>query len=185
MKVPTPKKLTTPYLGAFLTFWDGPHSVWGMCSSLNKSTSYPSLCLSLNSFCDETSRTWASLSPPTRCVISVKRLWVLVPIWVIWFQIYVNNHSLSFELLICKCFLNSSSWIFFKCLKLKISWNEHVNFPPKLLLLWCSLPCLMAIPSILLFKPETLTPPSHTPNQWAHTSCRTGSGCHHHFTKTV
>ena len=32
---------------------------------------------SLNSFCDETSRTWASLSPETKCMISVGRLWVL------------------------------------------------------------------------------------------------------------
>ena len=49
----------------------------GVCFSLNESTSYLSLCLSLNSFCNETSRTWASLSPETRCVISVGRLWVL------------------------------------------------------------------------------------------------------------
>ena len=40
------------------------------------------VCLSLNSVCNETSRTWASLSPETRCVISVGRLdfgqvWVL------------------------------------------------------------------------------------------------------------
>ena len=62
---------------AFLTFWDGPHSICGVCFSLSKPTSYLSLCLSLNSFYDETSRTWASLSPETRCVISVGRLWVL------------------------------------------------------------------------------------------------------------
>ena len=60
--------------------------VCGVCFSLNKSTSYLSLCLSRNSFCDETSRTWASLSPETRCVISVKRPWVRVPIWVTQFQ---------------------------------------------------------------------------------------------------
>ena len=75
----------------FLTFWDGPYSVYEVCFSLNKSTSYLSLCLSLNSFCNETSRTWASLSPETRCVISVGRrgfwqgsssgTWVQVPIW--------------------------------------------------------------------------------------------------------
>ena len=34
--------------------------------NVNKSTSYPSLCLSLNSLCDETSRTWASLDPEAR-----------------------------------------------------------------------------------------------------------------------
>ena len=55
---------------ATLAFWDTPHSVCGMRVSLNKSTSYLSLCLSLNSVCDETYRTWASLSPETRCVIS-------------------------------------------------------------------------------------------------------------------
>ena len=38
-----------------------PYSICGVYFSLNKSTSYLSLCLSLNSFCDETSRTWASL----------------------------------------------------------------------------------------------------------------------------
>ena len=36
---------------------DGPHSVCGVSFSMNKSTSYLSLCLSLNSFCNETSRT--------------------------------------------------------------------------------------------------------------------------------
>ena len=39
-------------------------------------TSYPSLCFSLNSFYNETSRTWASLSPETRSVTSVRRPWV-------------------------------------------------------------------------------------------------------------
>ena len=45
---------------------NGPHS--GVCFSLNlnKSTSYLSLCLSLNSFCDKTSRTCAPLGPETR-----------------------------------------------------------------------------------------------------------------------
>ena len=38
-----------------------PYSICGEYLSLNKSTFYPSLCLSLNSFCDETSRTWASV----------------------------------------------------------------------------------------------------------------------------
>ena len=37
---------------ATLAFWDRPHSVYGMCTSLNKSLL--SLYLSLNSFCDET-----------------------------------------------------------------------------------------------------------------------------------
>ena len=48
-----------------LTFWDRPRSVYGICISLNKSPSYLSLCLSLNSFCDQTRRTWASESPDT------------------------------------------------------------------------------------------------------------------------
>ena len=53
---------------AALALCDGPHSVCGVCFSLNlnKSTSYLSLCLSLNSFCNEASRTRASLGPETR-----------------------------------------------------------------------------------------------------------------------
>ena len=48
-----------PNIRATLALYDGPHSVCGVCFSpnLNKSTSYLSLCLSLNSFCDETLRT--------------------------------------------------------------------------------------------------------------------------------
>ena len=44
------------------------HTLCGLYFSLNlnKSTSYLSLCLSLNSFCNEKSRTWASLGPETR-----------------------------------------------------------------------------------------------------------------------
>jgi len=54
-----------------------PHPVCWVCFSLNKSTSYLSLCLSMDSFCNETSRTWPSLGLETRSVISVRRLWVL------------------------------------------------------------------------------------------------------------
>ena len=46
-------------------------------SYVNKSASCLSLCLLLNSFCAERQRTWASLSPETRCVILVGWLWVL------------------------------------------------------------------------------------------------------------
>ena len=60
-----------------LVLCDGLHSVCGVCSSPNKSTSYLSLCLSLNSFCDETSRTWSLLGPETRSVTSVGKLWGL------------------------------------------------------------------------------------------------------------
>ena len=51
-----------------LAFCDGPHSLCAACFSLNlnKSTLYLSLRLSLYSFCDKTSRTWASLGPETR-----------------------------------------------------------------------------------------------------------------------
>ena len=44
------------------------HTVCGLCFSLNpnKSTSYLLLCLSLKSFCNEISRTWASLGPEMR-----------------------------------------------------------------------------------------------------------------------
>ena len=52
-------------------FCNGPHAVCGLVVSLNKPTSYLILCVSFNSFCNETSRTWASLGPKTRSVISV------------------------------------------------------------------------------------------------------------------
>ena len=53
---------------ATLTLCDSPHSVCGVCFSLNlnKSISYVSLCLSLNSFCNETSKIWALIGPKTR-----------------------------------------------------------------------------------------------------------------------
>ena len=57
-----------PHFTASLALCDGPHSVCGVCFSLNlrKSISYLSLSLSLNSFWDETSRIWTSLGPETR-----------------------------------------------------------------------------------------------------------------------
>ena len=76
------KKLTTPKFPGPVAFWDSPHSVSGVCFSLDKSISYLSRCLSLNSSCKGTSRTWASISAEARCVISIKRLWVQVPVWV-------------------------------------------------------------------------------------------------------
>ena len=81
MKFPSPWKLITPHFEAALTLCRSPHSVCGVCFLLNKSTSYLSLCLSLNSFYDVTSRTWASLGPET-CDLSWKTVsfgWVLVP----------------------------------------------------------------------------------------------------------
>ena len=65
---PTYTKLTGPHFGATLALCNGPHSICGVCLSpnLNKSTSYLSLCLSVNSFWDETSRIWASLGSETR-----------------------------------------------------------------------------------------------------------------------
>ena len=57
-------------------FWDGPHSDCEMFLS-----KYPSFCLLLNSFCDETSKTSSRLK--IRCVISIKRPWVQVPAWVL------------------------------------------------------------------------------------------------------
>ena len=76
------KKLTTPKFPGPVAFWDSPHSVCGVCFSLDKSISYLSRCLSLNSSCKGTSRTWASISAEARCVIPIKRLWVQVPFWV-------------------------------------------------------------------------------------------------------
>ena len=71
------KKLTALYPGATAAFWSDLHSVCRGCFSLNNFTPYLSLCLSLNSFRDETSRTWASLSPETS-VISAKRSWFML-----------------------------------------------------------------------------------------------------------
>ena len=71
----------TPHLGAALALCGSPPSVCGVCFSLNKSTSYLSLFLSLNSFCNEISGTWASLGPET-CDLSWKTVsfgWVWVP----------------------------------------------------------------------------------------------------------
>ena len=65
-----------------------------MCFFVNKSISFLSLCLLLNSFCSETQRTWASVSPETR----VQSNWntqfqsnldfgqVQVPIWPVQFH---------------------------------------------------------------------------------------------------
>lgn len=47
--------------------------------SLNKSTSYLSLCLWLNPFCTKTWRTWTSLSPERSYAVSFGWLWVRVP----------------------------------------------------------------------------------------------------------
>ena len=52
------------------------------CVSLNKSTSYLPLCLSLDSSCDKTSKNLSFISPETRCTISVKRPLVQVPSWI-------------------------------------------------------------------------------------------------------
>ena len=65
----------TTFRGCTCPLW---HSTFcGACFILNKSTSYLSLCLSLNSFYNETSRTWVPLGPKTSCVISTERLWIL------------------------------------------------------------------------------------------------------------
>ena len=82
-------EITQPIKTNHTTFGGCTHSLpWPtlcLCSSLNlnKSTSYRSLCLLLNSFCDETSRTWASLSPETRyhgfSWVRVPDTWAHVP----------------------------------------------------------------------------------------------------------
>ena len=78
-------KLRTPNPGTALNLWVAPHFVCRVRFSLNKYTTCVSFCLSLNSFCDETPRTWVSLNPETD-EISVKWLCVWVPIWVTWFH---------------------------------------------------------------------------------------------------
>ena len=78
------------YFRDSLAFWDSPHFVWGVCISLNKSTSYLSLSLSLKS-CSEMQRTWASLSLEIRCV--------KVSIWVsVGLQSYLSCAVFKFAL---------------------------------------------------------------------------------------
>ena len=87
-----------------LVLCDGLHSVCGVCSSPNKSTSYLSLCLSLNSFCDETSRTWSLLGPETRSVTSVGKLWGLGG--------FESQTEVKFQfyLFFCFFFLRKENW---------------------------------------------------------------------------
>ena len=85
MKLPMKANHTTFWGHCTCPLWWPTICLWSVFL-LNKSTSHLSLCLSLNSFCNETSRTWASLGPKTRCVFSIKRPWIQVPIWVAWFQ---------------------------------------------------------------------------------------------------
>ena len=94
---PQPTRLLCPWDSPGKSTGVGCHCLLlcGVCFFLNKSTSYLPLCLSLNSFCDETWRTWASLSPKTRCVISMKGPWVQVPIYVAWF--YWNDRRTNFS----------------------------------------------------------------------------------------
>ena len=65
----------------------GPHSVCGVRFSLNlnKSTTALSLCLSLNSFCNETARTWALLGPENMGCgwVWVPAMWVQVSSWIL------------------------------------------------------------------------------------------------------
>jgi len=69
-----------------LTFWDIPHPIYGTCISLNKSTLYLSLYLSLDFFLQQDIKDLSSMNPETRCVISIKSQWVEVLIWVVQFQ---------------------------------------------------------------------------------------------------
>ena len=48
------------------------HTVCRVNFSLNKPISYLSLCVSLKFFCNETSVTWASVNPETRCMTLLK-----------------------------------------------------------------------------------------------------------------
>ena len=68
-----------PHLATALFLCNGPHSVCGVCLlllNLNKSTSYLSLCLSLNSFCGDIKNLtryrgfWLGLSPKAKATPS-------------------------------------------------------------------------------------------------------------------
>ena len=90
------------HVSGLLALWGGPHSSYEVCFSFGcfyfprrphalglllpfetfflwnvYLSKYLSLCLSLNSFCNETSSTWSSLS------VSSKKQWVQVPTWVL------------------------------------------------------------------------------------------------------
>ena len=99
------KLLTKPHFKASLSHSEIAHTVCGVCFSLNKLTSYLSLCFPLNSLSDETLRTWASVGPETRRVVSAGRprvspglspgTWIQVPIWDEWFLVASNGCSNS------------------------------------------------------------------------------------------
>ena len=73
MKLSTPIKTDNLHLGATFAFWDGPTlSVKYVSLQI-----YPLLTyhfVSLNFFCDGTSRTWVSSSPKTGCDLSLKTM---------------------------------------------------------------------------------------------------------------
>ena len=98
LKLLSPLEVTTPHFGAAApALCNGPHSVCGVCLSLHKSAAYLSLCLSLNSFCNKTSRTWASLGPETRyCEFWLglsPSTWIQVPTWGKQFHIFRKSPS--------------------------------------------------------------------------------------------
>ena len=75
------------------------HTLWRVfLSTLKKSTSYLSLCRSLNSFWDETSRTWTPVGPETRYWVFWLGLspstWVQDSIWGKWFQLPSMDYPL-------------------------------------------------------------------------------------------
>ena len=66
-------------------------------SYINTSISCLSLCLLLNSFCAETQRTWASVSPDTRCYLvaqSLSCVWLFATPWTV-----AHQAPLSMEIL--------------------------------------------------------------------------------------
>ena len=58
-----------------------PNSICRVCFSLNKFTSYLSLCLSLNSFNDKISKIWVSFNTETRSFQSLSHLKLFVTPW--------------------------------------------------------------------------------------------------------
>ena len=97
MKLPTLIKTDHPIPWCCSRLLRRP-TLCGLCFSLNKWTSYLSLCLSLNSFCNEKSRTWASLSPEARCVISAKRLGSSPSLGFGWVQALAHGFKSQSEL---------------------------------------------------------------------------------------
>ena len=145
--------------------WHSPsaiaHTHCGFSLKLNKSTSYLTLCLSLNYFCDEASRTWASLGSETRyCGVWLGSIPKLSLSWFeskhmssspSWVQLLSHDWLLPPCTAACQAFLsiiNSRSLLKLRFIELMMPSNHLVLCRPLLLL-----PSIF--PSIRVFSDES------------------------------